>query len=146
MKAQRTLFLPKGVAMTRTHAAPTTDRATATVRAVQAGAVLSVLALLWQFATAGRYLSGSTDLDLHAAGAIALHITTFLLLVATLLHARAGGARWPVVVAAAVFVATFVQAALGDAGNLSAHVPGALVLVAGVIWITAWAFGRRPAA
>src|SRR4051794_11232694 len=132
--------------MTRTHAAPTTARATSTVRAIQAAAVLSVLALLWQFVTAGRYLSGSSDLDLHAAGAIALHVTTLLLVVATLLHARAGGARWPVAVSAAVFVATFVQAAVGDAGNLSAHVPGAFVLGAGTVWITAWAFGRRPAA
>src|SRR3954453_91093 len=103
--------------MTRTHAAPTAGRTTSTVRAVQAAAVLSVLALLWQFATAGRYLSGSTDLDLHAAGAIALHVPPLLLVVATLLHARSGGARWPVVLSAAVFVATFVQAAVGDAGN-----------------------------
>src|SRR4051812_42405783 len=136
----------EAVAMTRTHAAPTTVRPTSTVRAVQATAALSVVALLWQFATAGRILAGADATGVHGAGAIALHVTTLLLVVATLLHARAGGARWPVVVSAAVFVATFVQAAVGDAGNLSAHVPGAFVLVAGTIWVTVWAFGRRPAA
>jgi hypothetical protein len=132
--------------MTRTQPAPTAARSATSVRAVQAAAVLSVLALLWQFATAGRILSGSDATGLHGAGAIALHITTALLVVATLLHARVGGARWPVVVAAAVFVASFVQAALGSAGNMTAHVPGALVLVVGTIWVTAWAFRRRPEA
>jgi hypothetical protein len=49
-------------------------------------------------------------------------------------------------VAAAVFVAGFVQAALGSAGNMAAHVPGALVLVVGTVWVTAWALRRRPEA
>jgi hypothetical protein len=132
--------------MTRTHAAPTASRSATTVRLVQAAAVLTVLALLWQSATAGRYLSGTTDLDLHAAGAIALHVTTLLLVIATLLHARAGGARWPAAVSGAVFLAAFVQAYLGSEANMSAHVPGALVLAVGTVWVTAWAFTRRPAA
>jgi hypothetical protein len=130
--------------MTRTQPPPTAVRSAGGVRAVQATAVLSVLALLWLFATAGRVLSGSDAIGAHGAGAIALHVTTFLLLTATLLHARAGGPRWPVAVSAAVFVATFVQAAVGDAGILAAHVPGALVLTVGTTWVTAWAF-RRPA-
>jgi hypothetical protein len=132
--------------MTRIQPAPTTARSASILRAVQATAALSVLALLGQFVTAGRILSGSDATGIHGAGAIALHVTTGLLAVATLLHARAGGARWPVVVAAAVFVAGFVQAALGSAGNMAAHVPGALVLVVGTVWITAWALRRRPEA
>jgi hypothetical protein len=131
--------------MTRTQPPPTAARSAVAVRAVQVTAVLSALVLLWQFVSAGRLLSGSDALDGHGAGAIALHVTTFLLVAATLLHARAGGARWPAIVSAAVFVATFVQAYLGDEGNLNAHVPGALVLTVGTIWVTAWAFTRRPA-
>jgi hypothetical protein len=50
-----------------------------------------------------------------------------------------------VVVSAVVFVAPFVQAAVGHAQNLSAHVPGALALTVGIVWVTAWAFSRRPA-
>ena len=132
--------------MTRTHPAPTASRSATTVRAVQAAAVLSVLALLWQSLTAGRMLAGIDAVRMHGAGAIALHVTTFLLVVATLLHARAGGARWPAAVAGAVFLATFVQAAIGSAGNMNAHVPGALVLTVGTIWVTAWAFTRHPGA
>lgn len=132
--------------MTRTHAAPTASRSTSTVRAVQAAAVLSVLVLLWQFISAGRLLAGNDALGAHGAGAIALHVTTFLLLVATLLHVRAGGARWPAAVSGAVFLAAFVQAYLGSEANMSAHVPGSLVLTVGTIWVTAWAFTRRPAA
>jgi hypothetical protein len=129
--------------MTRTHPAPTA-RSTSSIRAVQAGAVLSALTLLWQFVTAGRMISG--DQAPHGGGAIALHVATFLLLAATLLHARAGGARWPVAVSAAVFVAGFLQAALGSAGNMGAHVPGALVLTVGTVWVTAWAFRPHPEA
>ena len=57
---------------------------------------------------------------------------------------HAGGARWPVAVSANVLVAGFVQAAVGEAGNMSAHVPGALVLTVGTVWVTAWAFRSGP--
>ena len=50
--------------------------------------------------------------------------------------------RRPVVVAAA----GFVPAAIGDAGNTGAHVPGAPVVTAGTVWLTGWAFGRQPVA
>jgi hypothetical protein len=146
MNTQRPTPFWKGAAMTRTDPVHTGARSATTIRAVQVAAVLSVITLLWQFATAGRYLSGSTDLDMHKYGAVAVHAATLLLVVATLLHARAGGPRWPVTVSALVFACTFVQAALGDAGNLSAHVPGALVLTVGTVWVTAWAFQRHPAA
>jgi hypothetical protein len=141
MNSQENPFLSRGVSMTRTDPAPTVSRnATTGIRAVQAAAVLSVLALVWQFVTAGQIIAGAHIVELHGGGAIAVHVTTFLLVAATLWHARRGGARWPVVVSAAVFVATFVQAALGDAGNMSVHVPGALVVTAGTIWVTSWAF------
>ncbi|MQA33987.1 hypothetical protein [Modestobacter roseus] len=132
--------------MTRTQPVPTRTGPTGIVRAVQATAALSVLALLWQSVTAGQLLTEPQDPALHGAGAIALHIATGLLLIATVLHVRAGGARWPAVLAAAVFVATFVQAAVGSDGNMAAHVPGALVVTVGVVWLTAWAFRRQPAA
>jgi hypothetical protein len=133
--------------MTSSTRSRTVDTGTSsTRRLVQGGAVLSLLALIWQFATAGQIVSGNKAVSgLHGAGAIALHVLTALLLVATLLHARAGGPRWAVVLAALVFVATFVQAGLGDAKIMAAHVPGALVLTAGTVWLTAWAFRRGSA-
>ena len=131
--------------MTRTAPAPT--RAVGSTRAVQAAAVLSVVVLLFQFVTAGQMLAENSGArDGHGAGAIALHVAGLLLVVATLPHARAGGARWPVVVSAAVFVAGFVQAAIGDAGNMGAHVPGSLVLAVGTVWFPAWASTRQPVA
>ena len=129
--------------MTRTHAAPETARSAGTIQPVQVTAVLTVLSLLWQWLRAGRLLSQSDALDAHGAGAIVLHVVAALLVVATAVHARAGGARWPVVVSAAVLLAGFAQAAIGDAGNMTAHVPGALVLTAGTVWVTAWAFRSR---
>jgi uncharacterized membrane protein YozB (DUF420 family) len=112
-----------------------------TVRAVQATAVLSALVLLWQFATAGRLISGTNVLSAHAGGAIALHIATGLLVAATALHwRRSGGPVWAVALAAAVFLCTFVQAYLGSHGDLAVHVPGALLLTVGTVWLLSWSF------
>jgi hypothetical protein len=130
--------------MTRTEPAHIGARTATTIRAVQVAAVQTVLSLLWQFSTAGHYLADGTGYNLHKYGAVVVHGTTFLLVVATFLHSRAGGPRWPVIVSALVFVCTFVQAAVGHAKNLSAHVPGALVLTVGIVWVTAWAFQQRP--
>jgi hypothetical protein len=128
---------------TRSPAPPIATAAPAT-RVVQTGAVLSALALLFQFATAGQLLSGSDVLSAHGAGAVGLHVATGVLLAGTVLHARATGVRWPAVVAAVTFLATFVQAALGSAAVMSAHVPGALAVTGGVVWLVVWAFLRRP--
>jgi hypothetical protein len=112
-----------------------------TLRAVQTTAVLSVLVLAWQFFTAGQII---TDEDAatggHGAGAIALHVSTFLLLAAAVLHGRATQVCWPAVLAAVVLVVTFVQAYLGSSENIAAHVPLALGLTIGIVWLTAWSF------
>jgi hypothetical protein len=115
-----------------------------TLRPVQAAAVLSVLVLFWQFLSAGRLLVGEDATGGHGAGAIALHVTTGLLLAATVLHGRRTRVWWPAALAAVVFVLTFVQAALGSAGSIGTHVPLALVVTVGVVWLTAWSF-RSPA-
>ena len=47
---------------------------------------------------------------------------------------------WPAALAAAVFVLTFVQAALGSSGPITTHVPLALVVTVGVVWLAAWSF------
>ena len=111
-----------------------------TLRPVQAAAVLSVLVLLWQFLSAGRMLVGEDAVGGHGAGAIALHVTTGLLLVAAVLHGRRTRVWWPAALAAAVFVLTFVQAWLGSHDAVAVHVPLALVVTAGTVWLTAWSF------
>ncbi|NMO90987.1 hypothetical protein [Actinomycetospora sp. TBRC 11914] len=121
----------------------------ATLRAVQVLAVLSVLNLVCQYVTAGQLLprGGHTALGLHATGAIVMHVLTGLLTVAAALYARTHrGPWWPAVVAAVVFVLSFVQAYAGDHGILSVHVPGALLVTVGIVWVTAWSFSRgvRP--
>jgi hypothetical protein len=115
-----------------------------TLRPVQAAAVLSVLVLFWQFFSAGRVLVGEDALGGHGAGAIALHVTTALLLGATVLHGRRTRVWWPAALAAAVFVLTFVQAALGSAGSIVTHVPLALVITVGTVWLAAWSFRSAP--
>ncbi len=111
-----------------------------TLRPVQAAAVLSVLVLFWQFLSAGRLLVGEDAVGGHGAGAIALHVTTGLLLVATVLHGRRTRVWWPAALAAAVLVLTFVQAWLGSHDGIALHVPLALVVTAGTVWLTAWSF------
>ena len=114
-----------------------------TLRPVQAAAALSVLVLLWQFLSAGRILVGEDAIGGHGAGAIALHVTTGLLLAATVLPGRRTRVWWPAALAATVFVLTFVQAALGSSGSITTHVPLALVVTVGVVWLAAWSF-RAP--
>lgn len=114
------------------------------LRAVQVLAVLTVAELLWQFATAGQMvgpLHNRGAHELHSAGAIVLHVLTALLTVAAVAYWRGRGAPlWPAVLSAVVFVLTFVQAYLGDNGTLYLHVPGALVLTLGSVWVLAWSF------
>ena len=114
-----------------------------TLRPVQAAAVLSVLVLFWQFLSAGRILVGEDATGGHGAGAIALHVATGLLLAATVLHGRRTRVWWPAALAAAVFLLTFVQAWLGSHDAVAVHVPLALVVTVGVVWLAAWAF-RAP--
>lgn len=115
------------------------------VAALRITSVLAVLVIAWQGLSAGNMISGSAEaLTFHQAGAIGTHITTGLVAIAALLLWRATrGPVWPAVLAAVVFVATFVQAQLGH-GPMWAHVPGALVLMLGSATLLAWAF-LRPA-
>jgi hypothetical protein len=55
---------------------------------------------------------------------------------------------WPAILAAVVFVASFVQAALGQGGTLYIHVPLALLLLLGSTWLLAWSWlaARQTAA
>jgi hypothetical protein len=139
-----------------TQAATTTGRGSrtagavpTTLRAVQVLAVLALLNLVCQYVTAGQLLprAGHTALGIHATGAVVMHVVTGLLTVALVLHARSHrGPWWPAVVAAVVFVLSFVQAWAGDHGDLALHVPGALVLTVGLVWLLAWSLTRgvRP--
>jgi hypothetical protein len=103
-------------------------------------ALASVLALLWQFVTAGQIVSGNDLKGLHGAGAAALHVTTGVTVVAAFLHWRRTRSDVAVLVGAAVvFLLTFVQAGLGGTRVLEAHVPGALVVTVGVVWLAVWA-------
>jgi hypothetical protein len=109
---------------------------------VQVTAVLSVLVLAWQFVTAGALLPRGGPIGLHATGAIVLHVVLGLLTVAAVLWARsARGPWWPAVVAAVVFVLSFLQAYAGEHGILTLHVPCAMLLTLGTVWVTAWSFG-----
>jgi len=109
------------------------------LRAVQVTAVLGVVVLAWQFVTAGQLLPRGGPLELHAAGAIALHVVLGLLAVAAILYGRsARGPWWPAVLAVLLFLLSFVQAYVGSHGPLAVHVPCALVLTVGTVWLAAW--------
>lgn len=131
--------------MTHAPARPRAGTAAA-LRALQAAAVLTVLELLWQFVTAGDMVGPVQDRaarELHEAGAIGLHVLTGVLTIAAIwLWRTRGTAAWPAVLSAVLFVLSFVQAYLGDGETLSLHVPGALVLTVGSVWVLAWSFSR----
>ena len=113
--------------------------------AVQVFATMTILSELYQFVTAGRLFPQGGPEKAHAAGAVPLHVLSGLTVLAVVLRYRAVRGRvWPVVLAALVFVATFVQAATGGRDHLAVHVPGAMVLTVGSAWLATWAFLRAP--
>ena len=131
-----------------TTAARTAPRVGSALQALRATAVLATLGVLYQAATAGQILMQSEEAEgWHGGGAIALHVLTGLLTVAAFLHMRASrGPWWPTALSAVVFAATFVEASYGHGNTLSIHVPLALVLTIGTVWVTAWSFTRSATA
>jgi hypothetical protein len=139
--------------MTRSTVTPDTTpgaRAGTARTALRATAALATLVVLYQGVTAGQILSRSEAAEeWHGGGAIALHVVTGLLTLAAVWYAReTRGPWWPAVVSGVVFVASFVEASYGHGNTLYVHVPLAVVLTVGTVWVTAWAFAgsRRPAA
>jgi len=113
-------------------------------------ALLSTLNVVFQGVTAGEVLMKNHEaLLLHEAGAVAVHVLTGLATVAAALYWRSTRTSpWPAVLAAVVFVASFVQAAVGHGRTLYIHVPLALLLLPGSTWLLAWSWlaARQPAA
>ncbi|MFC5137309.1 hypothetical protein ACFPK1_03645 [Actinomycetospora rhizophila] len=126
------------------HTAPgRTTAAPAVLTGLRVAASLTVLALLFQFVTAGGFVGqpgGEAAEGLHATGAIVLHVVAGLTVIAAAVLWRAGAALWPTVLAAVVFALTFVQAYVGSHGPLSVHIPGAMVLTIGAVVVAAWSF------
>jgi hypothetical protein len=110
------------------------------LRALQVAAALTVLCMLVQGVTAGQLLSRDEGaLSLHGGGAIVMHVLSAVATIATFLHWRATrGPLWPTVLSAVVFVGSFVQAYLGEAGVMSVHVPLAMVLTACAVAVVVW--------
>ncbi|GLZ47773.1 hypothetical protein Acsp06_39580 [Actinomycetospora sp. NBRC 106375] len=124
-----------------THAAAAPRAVAAPLTAVRITAVLSVIVLAWQFVTAGALLPRGGPIGLHATGAIVLHVVLGLLAIAAILWSRAArGPWWPAVLAVVVFVLSFAQAYAGEHGILALHVPCAMLLTVGTVWVAAWSF------
>lgn len=120
---------------------PRTSRAMTVLRTLQVTSVLAVGTLAWQFVTAGRLFSRGGPEGLHSMGAIAVHVFTGVVALAAIAYFRPlGGPLWPAVVSVLVFAASFVEAAYGARAGLPVHVPGALVLTVGAVWVAAWSF------
>jgi hypothetical protein len=131
--------------MTHSSARETASTASATLtRALSVVSTLSVLMFVLQGVTAGQILSRNRAAEaLHFDGAIVVHVLTGLTaLVAILVARRERAAWWPAAVAVVVFIFGFVQAALGDAGILSVHVPLAMLLLVGAAAVMVWSIRR----
>ncbi|OZM73163.1 hypothetical protein CFN78_09795 [Amycolatopsis antarctica] len=113
--------------------------------ALRITATLTTVVLIAQFVTAGGLLTGENSVeDLHAAGAIALHVLAGLQTVAAALVWRSGGPWWPAALSVAAFALSFVQASVGETSGLAVHVPLASLLVILTVWVLAWSWSRRP--
>jgi len=105
---------------------------------------LTVLVEAWQFITAGQLFPGDGALAAHQAGAIVLHVASGLTLGAAFLaHRRGAAPTWLWLLAGVVFALTFVQASTGGRETLWIHVPGAMVVTVGSVWVLVVATGLR---
>lgn len=107
---------------------------------------LTVVSILAQGATAGELLTMNEHArEPHEIGAIVLHVLAGLTaLVAGLLWRSTRTSCWPTVVATLVFLGSFAQGAVGHERTLFIHVPLALLLLVGAVWVLTWA-ALRPA-
>jgi hypothetical protein len=106
-------------------------------------ATLQLAVVLMQGLTAGRLVLAPNDdaLPMHAAGAIAVHVVAVLQLAAAFLLWRSSrGPVWPTVLSALALVMGFIQAAVGDAGNMKVHVPLALLLTMTITVVAVWSW------
>lgn len=129
--------------MTRSVAsAPTT-----LVRVLQGATVLTALNVLVQFITAGQLFPRGGPEELHAGGAITLHVFSGVAALAAIVLWRKGHTTVTLpVLATVVFLATIAQAAVGGRDTLWVHIPGAMVLTAGVVWLLVSVFRPLPRA
>jgi uncharacterized membrane protein len=115
---------------------PDPRTATPLVRAFQILSALAVLNVLVQFITAGQLLPQGGPAEAHGAGAIVLHVLSGLAaIVAVLLWRQQRLGVRAVVLAAVVFAFSFLQAYWGGYNSLWIHVPGAMLLTVGVVWV-----------
>lgn len=111
----------------------------------RAFALATVAVVVVLFGTAGALVQAGELKDFHGTAAIVLHVVTGGLMVALagLAYSRRRG-WWTAVVAAVIFMYSFIQAALGEGATLGIHVPGSLVIVIGAIWLTVWLLSPAP--
>jgi hypothetical protein len=129
-----------------THVRPVDRRVAVGIQAtIRACATLVVIAVFAQGVSAGEILGGfPAAVGWHAAGAVAVQVLTAVTAIASFAWWRlARGPRWPVVMAAFVFVASVAQARFGAGVTLTVHVPLALLLMIGACLVAAWAWLDR---
>jgi hypothetical protein len=107
-------------------------------------ATLAVLFIVFQGVSAGEILSRNrTAESIHYYGAFGVHVFCGLAMIAAFLVNRVTKVWWPTVLALVVFALGFVQAAVGEAGILAVHVPLAMIVLVGAVWLMVWAFRTR---
>lgn len=106
--------------------------------------VVNVAVVTVLFLTAGKLVQEGQLEDVHGYAAIALHVSSGALSLALLALAwRTKTGAWAAGFAVVLFVYSFLQAYLGKGMTLYLHIPGALLVAALSIWLTAWLFARR---
>jgi len=123
--------------VTTTHASTSAPRTSSgLVRAFQVLAALAVVNVLFQFITAGQLFPDGGPAGAHGTGAIVLHVLSGLAAITAVLLWRQGqlGVA-PMVLAVVVFAYTFLQAYWGGYRSLYIHIPGAMLLTVGVVWV-----------
>jgi hypothetical protein len=122
-----------------------TTAPTTLLRVLQGATVLTALNVLLQFITAGQLFPDGGPEELHSGGAISLHVFSGVAALAAIALWRKQHTTTTLpVLAVVVFLATIAQAAVGGRDTLWVHIPGAMVLTAGVVWLLISVFRPLP--
>lgn len=100
--------------------------------ALKITAVVTLLSTVAQPILAGMFLDHNVSaLSMHQANAGILHLLQFVQLIVAGLYWRPGGGRgWPLSASTALWLAAGAQFALGEAANLTIHLPlGVMILI-----------------
>jgi len=127
--------------MTPSPPPPPTRRPRATLWLLRLTLTIHAVCVLAQPILAGRYLDGDYDaIGAHGLNGSVLPASGMVVGAAALAFWFAGGAGWPLLAFAGLWLAEGLQIGMGYARILAIHLPLGVAIVVVALWLAAWSW------